>query len=413
LVVSPGGSTVFVTGASYDPATAYDYATAAYDAGTGTELWVKRYNGSLNLDDTPTAIGISPDESTVYVTGTSYDAISNLDYTTVAYNAATGSKKWIKRYNDPSNFDDQAFALGVSPDGTSVFVTGMSNASNGYVDYATVAYDASTGKKRWVTRYDGTANLQDYPSALSVSPDGSRVFVTGTSVGPTTAEDYATVAYDAGTGEQLWVTRYDGPASKSDHATAIGVSPAGSAVYVTGYSWSTTAEDYATIAYDASSGTKLWVKRYDGPAHIDDEAHALGVSSDGSIIAVTGWSYGLTSGVDYATLAYRASSGKKLWLSRYDGSNDSDEADAIALSPDGSVFVTGQSEAGGHTDYATLAYADMTGKQVWVERYDGPASLDDAATAMAVSPSGSAVFVTGFSAGPSGRDYATIAYGAT
>ena len=44
-----------------------------------------------------------------------------------------------------------------------------------------------------------------------VSPDGSKVFVTGYSVGSASGYDYATVAYDASTGSELWVKRYDGP----------------------------------------------------------------------------------------------------------------------------------------------------------------------------------------------------------
>ncbi len=88
-------------------------------------------------------------------------------------------------------------ALGVSPNGSEVFMTGYSPGSTSHDDYATVDHDASTGAKLWAKRYNGSGNGEDYATALGVSPDGSAVFVTGYSVGSTSGADYATVAYAA------------------------------------------------------------------------------------------------------------------------------------------------------------------------------------------------------------------------
>ena len=100
------------------------------------------------------------------------------DYATVAYSAATGRQLWARRYNGPANGYDDAFSVAVSPGGTRVFVTGNSGGRATSQDYATVAYDAATGRQLWVSRYNDPANL-DLVCGVAVSPGGSRVFVTG------------------------------------------------------------------------------------------------------------------------------------------------------------------------------------------------------------------------------------------
>src|SRR5207244_1362519 len=118
--------------------------------------------------------------------------------------ASTGSRLWVKRYNGPGNGFDSASSLGVRPDGSKVFVTGASEGTLTYGDSATVAYKASIGTRVWVRRYHGPEN-GDGATALAVSPDGSKVFVTGASLVSACCHDYATVVYNASTGTRLWV----------------------------------------------------------------------------------------------------------------------------------------------------------------------------------------------------------------
>jgi hypothetical protein len=74
--------------------------------------------------------------------------------------------------------------------------------------------------------------------------------VTGESWGSTTSLDYATVAYSTNTGDQLWAARYDGPGANTDEAYSLAISPTTGKVFITGHSMGpTSADDYATIAY--------------------------------------------------------------------------------------------------------------------------------------------------------------------
>jgi hypothetical protein len=64
----------------------------------------------------------------------------------------------------------------------------------------------------------------------------------------------------------------------------------------------------------------------------------------------------------------------------------------------GNVYVTGYSLGSGtNGDYATIKY-DPDGNQVWVAHYNGPASGDDQACAIAVDGSEN-VYVTGYGLG--------------
>ncbi|MFS8499509.1 MAG: S8 family serine peptidase [Micromonosporaceae bacterium] len=339
------------------------------------------------------------------------------------------SGRWVAHYRGPAGGLDSPAAVAVSPDGARVFVTGSSSGVGTESDYATVAYDAATGQQLWEARYDGPAHSQDGANAVAVSPDGTRVVVTGLSLGrgvTGAGADYATVAYDAATGQQLWVARYNGPADDFDNARAVAVSPDGTRVVVTGQSRVDGARahtDYVTVAYDAATGQQLWEARYDGPSSDFDSASDLVLSPDGTRVFVTGQSPGeggqssdAGSGWDYATVAYDTATGDQLWVARYDGEAGAlDLASAVAVTPDGSlVVVTGRSAGNGTgADYATVGYDAATGQQVWEARYNGPGDSLDVPHAVTVGPDGQTVYVTGESQSgttAATADLATVAY---
>jgi outer membrane protein assembly factor BamB len=415
LAVSPDGTTVFVTGDSDGGMkTNYDFATIAYNVQSGKKIWVARYNGPAGWVDGGEAIALGGDGRRVYVTGAMVSKRSGFDFGTLAYDAATGKRLWVARYNGPAGRADGGEDLAVSPDGARVFVTGTSDGGRAtYDDYATIGYDARTGRRLWVARYDGPGHgTEEWPS-VAASADGTKVFVSGGGE-MKTGFDYAVIAYDASTGAQLWASGYDSPVHGDDEACSVAVAGDGSRVFASGYS----SDDATTVAFDAATGARLWVARYAGM--LGNRTCALHVSSDGRTVFGTGF---FSSGnevvtTDYLTVAYDVGSGRELWAARYDGpARGYDRAHSLGLSPDGTkVFVTGESER--HkprytSDYVTIAYDAQTGAQLWSVRYDGLGKTSDWGGPLGVAAGGTRVIVTGASGGKKTRsDYATVAYDA-
>ena len=100
-------------------------------------------------------------------------------------------------------------------------------------------------------------------------------------------------------------------------------------------------------------------------------------------------------------MAYSAATGARLWVTRYNGpANGDDAARSVAVGPAGQ----GIGDRGSSPGSATLAYSAATGAQLWLARHN-----DLLLAAVAVSPGGSRVCVTGLT-GPFRYDYATVAH---
>jgi uncharacterized delta-60 repeat protein len=371
--------------------------------------WIAIYNVPGNGEDKVGGTGIGSTScitfdsaGNVYVTGQSVSSGgTGFDMATIKYDSS-GIQKWVARYNGPNNEDDYGRALAVDSEG-SVYVTGYSyDSASTAMTGMTIKYN-SQGVQQWAKQNGSMLR------AIAIDSAGN-VFVAGyTATGAN--QDFVTIKYSS-SGVPEWIKTYDDGSGNSENlAMDIAVDGAGN-IYVTGWSNYLAGgyivdRDFATVKYN-NAGVQQWVARYNGPGNSEDEALKVAVDGVGNVY-VTGVSTGIGTGGDYATVKYN-NSGVQQWVARYNGpGNGMDEAYDIAVDESGNIYVTGSSSNGTNADFATIKYGS-NGTQLWVARYNGPGNGDEVAIAIGMDSLGN-VYVTGKSAGSgTGYDIATVKY---
>lgn len=427
--VDPSGSRVYVTGKSWKdqaggvPNAGDDFLTVAYDPETGEEAWIARSDGPLRGDDAPTDLAVSPNGSTVYVTGIANWGLAGPagDIATVAYDAETGAQLWFAVHGGAGGGREIGWAVAPSPDGRRVYVTGeVDNSSTGRSqDLVVLAYEASSGLLKWSADFDGSS-LDDRGWDLGVSFDSGTVFVTGWSETSGNGRDWVTLAYvgrdddsPGGEGRLLWAVGTDGGYQGQDEPVALGVATDSSVVYVTGRAHRPgERSEFLTVAYDSASGETRWTARWSGDplgeVGPEDYPASLVVTADGVFVA--GSAVGRLPECAMATIGYDPDSGEEMWTGLYhlQVMDQCTYGRDIAASPDGRLlYVTGHAfgwyRTGPVNDplerltYVTVAYDAATGEQDWVARFNSSdQDLDgDWVESIAVAPDGARVFVTG------------------
>jgi hypothetical protein len=387
---------IYVAFQSFGAGTQNDMVVASYEP-DGTLRWLERYNGPMNLHDAVWAFTMGPDDK-VYVTGASAQSGIDYDYFTMAYDT-DGTRLWSAVYDGPAGDDEWPKSITVDPVTGNVYVTGdtVIEAGSYYPDItyiATVAYDSS-GNELWVALYNGPANSIDDALSVEVNPVTGEILVAGRSTGVGTGLDCVLLSYDIN-GNQLWVDRYDGPNHIDDQITNIVIDPEGNIYAAGALNRDFVNGDICTIAYD-STGERQWVAIYDGPASGDDWGLFLTLGNSDHIY-VSGWGNGIGTSYDYTIIAYDLS-GNELWVYRYDGpAHGLEWCWVITTLPVGDIYVTGISPGiGTSADFATIIL-DSDGNLLHELRYDGPASGIDEAYLVAVDPLGN-IYVFGTSEG--------------
>lgn len=345
--VSPDGTTLFVAGVLQGR-----FETVAYRAATGARVWARAYQPAGSY---PPAITVSPDGARVYVTGSVGRGAAIL-----AYDARTGRQLWARRYVPQIHA-----GLVVSPDGTTLYMLGAGRVPGGTWRAAVIAYAAATGKRRWL-RYYSKAD-RAVATSVAVSPDGKTVYATGSAFATGSAgrnPSVLTVAYRAA-GTLKWATRYDNPYPGGDGGGQIVAAPGGTAVYVVGTAINKHGHrDTATFAYDAATGKQLWLDRYNA-YHGGGQ---IAVTPDSRGVIVAGF---VGNGRAYSLVSYNASTGATRWAKR--AAANAPPPAGLVIDPRGdTAFVATTQYLGGYdisawsvTDGTVLWTTRYTGAKIW------------------------------------------------
>jgi len=390
LIVDKEGN-VYVTGKSESKGRGYDFLTVKYNP-EGEFLWFARYDED-GRNDTPQAIYVD-DSGNVYIAGTSERVATQTDYIMLKYNR-DGNLIKVLHYDGGNEKADFLRGM-VIDDSGNVYVTGESEGEGTDKDYLTLKYNRE-GELRWAIRYDN--GKDDYATALTLQGNGA-LYVTGNSYSEDGKYHCITIKYDTA-GKAIWIKKY----KEDTYASFIRTDSIGN-VYVAGNIYKEESGwDYLILKYD-SSGNLLWDRYYN---HLEKDSLCAFIVDRNGDVYVTGKSWNGHS-YDYLTIKYN-SDGNLIWIKSYDGpSHRNDYPTAITIDEEG-VYITGGSDGGlSNWDYATVKYRKTDGRCMWVIRYNSEYGGTDIPSSIAVDKSGY-LYVAGRSwAGLTWNDFLTIKY---
>jgi PKD repeat protein len=239
-------------------------------------------------------------------------------------------------------------------------------AGNAYLAWSAVGSGlfvqkySPAGALLWTQADSTTGGGYAAASSLALSPDGADVAVTGSVSGGAT---WITAVFDAATGVRRW------QATAAEGIAARDVVVDASRVYVTGQGVigaGTPALKYSltVVAYDRATGARLW-RQDRKPADAYDAAGLrMALAPDGSLVVTGQTNRGF---LDWYTVAFETT-GTARWEAVRDGGLNTDEIPAgVLVLADGTTVVTGKGGPnlpGGYIPGVTAGYS-TNGELVW------------------------------------------------
>ncbi|WKZ75374.1 MAG: S8 family serine peptidase [Vicingaceae bacterium] len=178
----------YLTGTVFNASTGYDILTVKLDDNLNV-IWSANYNSTSTMNDVGNALAVD-NAGNVMVTGFSETSTEGTNYVTIQYNSS-GTQQWVKTFNGEGNAADTARAIAIDAN-DNIYITGSSfNGST--EDFYTTKYK-SNGTELWGIAFNGIYNGSDRAFDIALDSLGG-VLVSGQSQTQTGFE-YATVRYE-------------------------------------------------------------------------------------------------------------------------------------------------------------------------------------------------------------------------
>lgn len=262
----------------------------------------------------------------------------------------------------------------------------------------------SYGCETWTTVTDDPG--YDYATYAVMSPDGTRIHSLGARANASLdmGREVVTRAYDAATGTILWSASYheglqeDG-VGNGTYTTGIAAGSRMTYTLVDVTEGHVGTPHFVVLAYDSATGGLMW-QRYVWLTL----AFSIALSPDETRLYI---GYEPSWPGDFAAFALNATTGALLWNTAIDGLPGPDRVEdrpwAMALSPDGARLVltgTSRNVTTGGYDVLTIAYDTATGAAQWQARLPGlrgvlGTAYDAFAFRVRISPDSELVYIQG------------------
>lgn len=376
-----------------------DVLITKYDP-TGNILWQQTFNGTSNMQDYGVS-AICDSYDNIYLTSAMTNVGTNLDITLMKLNS-NGTLQWSNSWNGTNNLIDIPSALTIDNMGHIVVVGVTINAIT-QADYAVLKFD-TTGQLVWHSTYD-FANLSDLATGVIID-NNNNVIVTGGSASASNSWDYTNIKYNGSNGIIDTVIRVNIPGLGLDRALAVTRDSQGN-IYITGYTEANNNKNIQTLKINANFSL-AWIKNFDGE-NLEDIAKAIAVDGSGNVYT-GGTTKKSNGGSDYILIKYDAN-GNDVWKKRYTAPNPTQAAELadMKITSNGEIIIAGTIKTDNGTDFGSIKY-DENGVLKFEKVFTSDGIYNDKASNLALKDDNS-FYVTGQSKDSLANDkYVTIKY---
>lgn len=369
--------------------------------------WISTNSGSGNIDlniENARGTAITSDiYENCYVTGYCYDSNTGTDIITIMYDQ-NGDTVWVRRFNGTANMNDEGSAISLDKSGN-ICVAGTSANLNTSYDFTVLKYNQA-GVLLWANTFSLQNNFADDKGADITVDSNNDLIITGfgtTGAGNTVLVTRKISEY----GTELW-TNTETSFTGNSQAVKLAVN-VNNDVFITGFVSNGYSSDMVVIKYDIS-GNKVFQRVIGG----EGEDKAWGIAVDDDNVIITGTITNSAGNTDCYTAKFD-SAGNSIWGNTFNGTgNGEDKAWGIAVDDDAAVYITGSTtDLYGNVNYITVKY-DGSGTQLWASEYNGSGNGRDVANAIGLiyrNGTVAEVVSAGESTGSENNlDYATVRY---